>query len=246
MLVLSASNSPDYPKIPNNKLNLFLSIMKKLLLTLAAVVGMLAAGSGTAWAATETLSTFSKGVHAKNATVSGTCFSIDGKYVAEYASDTEFRLRMNVTTGSLANTVKIDVADGYTISELSITAKALTSKSTLKITAVYVDDDLTTNQISSDISFTTSSSTQKITGLSASKAIYLVSDAGSTQLQFAAKFTYTDGFVKPTDGTTEITTTWALTSGSVTDEPTYSVVNEGFSIAGITVGDSLTVNGTYI
>jgi hypothetical protein len=218
--------------------------MKKILLTLAAAFGLAIAGSGTAWADTETLTTFSSGVHAKNAAVSGTCFSIDGVYVADYVSDTEFKLRMNVTTGSLANTVKIDVADGYTISELSITAKALTKNSTLKISAVYVDDDLTTNQISSDISFTTTSSTQTIKGLNASKAIYLVTDAGSSQIQFAATFTYTDNFVKPSEGTTDITTTWALTGGNVTDDPTYSVTNEGFSVAGITVGDSLSVNST--
>jgi hypothetical protein len=219
--------------------------MKKLLLSFMAAVGLLITGSGTAWADTESLTTISDKVFVKSQTLGGTSFSISGTYVADFASKTSCRIRVNQSAGDLSNTIKIDVKEGYTISALEFTAQCAQSGSAT-ITAVYVDDDLTTNKLSTEVSISKNATSKvSVSNLGATKAIYLVTKRDDAVIQLivdAAKFTYTDTFTKP-ETTTDITTTWSLANGNITDEPEFSVDNGAFSMAGITVGDSLSVPG---
>jgi hypothetical protein len=194
MLVLSASNSSVYPKIPNNKLNLFLSIMKKLLLTIAAVVSTLVAGSGTAWAFTNTETMGLGTSHAKNSAVVGTSFTIDGTYVAERNSESEFRLRCQSTAGVFSKAAAITVNEGYTINSITITGISMSAENTVTLKEVYVDDATTTNLLSTTVTFPISTGkavSTTIDNLNAKKTIYLVTDGGNVQLGFQMTVNYT-------------------------------------------------------
>jgi hypothetical protein len=188
----------------------------------------------------------------KSQTIGGTSFSINGDFVADWISATAFRIRVNQTVGTLAKTIKIDVKEGYNISALEFTTKCVQTGS-LTIKAVYVDDDLSTNKLSAGISVTNTADVKfSVSDLNASKAIYLVTEGDDAVIQINftdAKFTYTDTFTKP-ETTTNITTTWAFTTGQA-ESPTYvegtsteaSATNGAFSMVDITLGDSVKYNG---
>jgi hypothetical protein len=165
--------------------------MKKLLLTIAAVVGTFVAGSGTAWAESQTEQLTISSSYAKNDDITGTSFTIKGTFNAERQSDTTYKLRTNqsvtVNEISYSKAVEIDVNTGYAITKLE-----MTGKTAIKLSAVYVDDDMTNSVISADgLSFTAAGATLTVSGIAATKTIYLIFSGDATQLaNFAVKFTY--------------------------------------------------------
>jgi hypothetical protein len=228
--------------------------MKKLLLTLAAVVGMFAAGSGNAWADT-----------AKTLTVDGTNFSNNDivTVTTDYSnytpssnsnlqngSNNAIKIRPGKGTGSVPY-ININVKEGYKVTSIEGTMTTNDASNTYTMTGVLVDGE-STNLITDALTIPIKKSDTPLTfgpwDVNASSSIKLAISKES-EVVFYFTITYEEVVAEKPEGATEVTLTNAFNTSS-TDQP-FTVSPEGndfysmsgYSSIGLTEG-TITVDET--
>ena len=122
--------------------------MKKLftLLTLALL------SIGSAWAATGTEKATNQGT--SNGTITGTCYTLDGTYVAGKGGVKKGSMDnagVKLRTNQANNYITFTVNANYTITVFKFYCVENGTNGDEQIVAVYVDDDTETNKIASSI-----------------------------------------------------------------------------------------------
>ena len=148
--------------------------MKKVftLLTLALL------SIGTAWAATGTEKATNQGT--SNGTITGTCYTLDGTYVAGKGGVKQGSMDnagVKLRTNQANNYITFTVNANYTITDFKFYCAENGTNDDEVIQAVYIDDDTETNKIANTISVpkkgASSSADVHLTSISATKNIII-------------------------------------------------------------------------
>lgn len=172
--------------------------MKHFLHHFATLITTLFFGAGAIYADI-TEKTLSANGNTSNEPNTGTSYSISGTYVAgggnincPLISDKGVKLRCQRAAGDLANTIRIDVNEGFLIT--GIKGQAVSNYDTpCTLTAVYVDGDTGHNLLSASCTFPAKGETAtlfEVNGFEAKSHVDLITDGGSSQINFGAVISY--------------------------------------------------------
>jgi hypothetical protein len=175
--------------------------MKKILLTLAAAFGLAIAGSGTAWADTETVNGTNFG-SATAVTVSTTAsgYSASSTSNTKYNSANTIKIKPGAEDGITGYVVTINIKSGYAVSAIEGQVACNSSGTTTTLTSILADGSAvsTFSEITVPEKAATTG-TFSVSGLNATESIKLVV-ADQKELDLGFKITYADAvLVKPTD-----------------------------------------------
>ena len=239
--------------------------MKKLftLLTL-----LLTVCSG-AWAISGTEKATNTGT--SNATITGTCYTLDGKYIAGTGGVQQGNMAnrgVKLRTNQADNYIIFTVNSSYTITDFKFSCAENSTYGDEEILAVYIDDDTETNKLAATIAVpkkgASTSADINLSGLNATKNIIIKFNTATRQICGYYELTWNrldpagapditddgNGTVTITAGANASKVTYTTDGSTPTAESTtYSapfVVEDGTTVKAISIGDGISYGNSDV